>query len=48
VEKRLLENLERLETLLDKSGDDLLTYALHAKFLCKASRKVKVLEDVLQ
>lgn len=48
VEKRLLEDLERLCALADKSGDSSLADAIQSKFLRKEAKHVKDLADLLQ
>ncbi|KAJ5982224.1 hypothetical protein N7451_012324 [Penicillium sp. IBT 35674x] len=48
VKKRLLEDLERLCSLADKSGDSALAEALQSRFLYKGTRHVKNLADLLQ
>ncbi|KAJ5981927.1 hypothetical protein N7451_012027 [Penicillium sp. IBT 35674x] len=48
VEKRLLEDLERLCSLADKSGDSALADAIQSRFMCKETRHVKNLADLLQ
>jgi ferritin heavy chain len=48
MEKRMLEDLERLATLADKSGDDSLVDAIQTKFLRRATREVKDMGDLLQ
>ncbi|CAG8908436.1 unnamed protein product [Penicillium egyptiacum] len=48
VEKRLLEDLERLCSLADKSGDVALTDAIQSRFLRKETRHVKSLGDLLR
>ncbi|CAI7630573.1 unnamed protein product [Penicillium palitans] len=48
VEKSLLEDLERLCSLADKSGDIALSDAIQSKFMRKETRHVKNLADLLQ
>lgn len=48
MEKRLLEDLERLCSLAEKSGDTSLADAIQTKFLHKEAKHVKDLADFLQ
>ncbi|OQE83694.1 hypothetical protein PENNAL_c0031G06613 [Penicillium nalgiovense] len=48
VEKKLLEDLERLCSLADKSGDVALTDAIQSRFMRKETRHVKSLADLLR
>ena len=48
VEKGLLEDLERLSSLADKSGDSALADAIQNRFLSKETRHVKNLADLLR
>lgn len=48
VEKRLLEDLERLCSLADKSGDRALADAIQNRFMSKEIRHVKNLADLLR
>lgn len=48
VEKRILEDLERLMGLASKVGNYSLAAMLENRFLCKQSRHVKDLADLLQ
>ncbi|KAL4983854.1 ferritin-like superfamily [Aspergillus falconensis] len=48
VEKRLLEDLERLASLADKCGDSSLQDAIESRFLRKEVKHVKDLGDLLQ
>lgn len=48
VEKKLLEDLERLCSLADKSGDAALTDAIQSRFMHKETRHVKSLGDLLR
>ena len=47
MEKRLLEDLERLCTLADKPGDSSVADAVQSKFLRKEAQHVKDLADLL-
>lgn len=48
VEKRLLEDLERLCTLADKSGDSSLVDVIQSKFLRREAKHVKDFAALLQ
>lgn len=48
MEKRLLEDLERLCTLADKSGGSSLVDVIQSKFLRKEAKHVKNFADLLQ
>lgn len=48
VEKRILEDLERLMALANKVGNYSLAAMLDKRFLCKQTRHVKDLADLLQ
>lgn len=48
VEKRLLEDLQRLSSLAEKSGDSALSDAIHSNFMHKETKHVKDLADLLQ
>ncbi|KAI9373917.1 ferritin-like superfamily [Aspergillus egyptiacus] len=48
VEKRLLEDLERLASLAEKCGDNSLQDAIESRFLRKEVKHVKDLGDLLQ
>lgn len=48
VEKRILEDLERLCALANKCGETTLSNAIEMRFLRKESRHVKNLGDLLQ
>lgn len=48
VKKNLLEDLERLCSLADESGDMALTDAIQSKFMRKETRHVKNVADLVQ
>jgi ferritin heavy chain len=48
VEKKLLEDLERLCSKADKSGDVALTDAIQSRFMRKETRHAKSLADLLR
>lgn len=47
VEKSLLEDLEQLCSLADRSGDIALADAIQSRFMCKETRHVKNHADLL-